>query len=140
MLADRRFWLVLLVATAVRVVYLMSYSNLPDWSFLTVDNYYHHNLAQSIAAGNILGDTTYFRAPFYVYVLGFLYSLFGSSLWVARIFGVVIGLASVTATGILGRRLYSRGVGIWAAAIHGLYPIAIFFAAWGCSVLWRTPN
>jgi 4-amino-4-deoxy-L-arabinose transferase-like glycosyltransferase len=118
---------VLLLALAVRAWYLYYYSTLPDWTQLTVDNYYHHHWAQSIAGGNILGDTTYFRAPFYVFCLGLLYALWGSSLWVARLFGLAVGMASVMMTYLMGKRFFNARVGLIAALIQSVYPIVIYF-------------
>lgn len=122
-------WLpgILLLACALRLIYLVQYSQLPDWDQLTVDNWYHHNWAQTIADGNIVGDTTYFRAPFYIYCLGLLYALAGPSLWIARLFGAAIGMASVGMTFLLGRRLFNHRVGLIAAAFHAIYPIMIYF-------------
>ncbi len=118
---------VLAVALVVRLWYLWSYSKLPDWELLGVDNYYYHNWATSIASGNILGDTTYFRAPFYAYCLGFLYALFGTSLWTARLFGVSIGVASVLMTFLIGRRLFNARIGLTASAIQTVYPIVVYY-------------
>ncbi len=120
-------WLILLVAAALRVAYLVMYSSMPDWGMLTVDNYYHHNWALDIAQGDILGDTTYFRAPLYVWVLAAAYVLFGASLWTARVLGMFIGLASVVVTYLLGTRLASRRVGLLAAALHAVWPTALYF-------------
>jgi len=118
---------ILALALLIRILYLIQYSAIPDWDQLTIDNYYHHHWAQTIAGGNIFGDTTYFRAPFYIYCLGLLYALFGSSFWVGRLFGVVIGLGSIVMTYFLGRRLFKPRVGLIAAGIQALYPAFIFF-------------
>jgi 4-amino-4-deoxy-L-arabinose transferase-like glycosyltransferase len=118
---------VMIVAAALRIIYLASYAELPDWSQLTVDNYYHHNWAQVLASGDLIGDTTYFRAPFYIYCLAVLYALLGASLWVGRIFGVVVGLGSVLATYFLGRRVFNPRIGLAAAAIHAVWPTMLFF-------------
>ena len=107
--------------------YLNQYFALPEWSGLTIDAWYHHNLAQSFADGNIFGDTTYFRAPFYIYCLGLLYALFDSGLWVGRLFGLVIGIVSVGMTYKIGRRMFDRQVGLVAALMHAVYPIMIYF-------------
>ena len=119
--------IIAVLALAVRVIYLWQYQQLPDWDQLTVDNLYHHHWAQDIASGNVVGDTTYFRAPFYVYCLALLYAVFGTSLWVGRTFGLLVGLASVVMTFALGRKLISRPVGVIAAVVHGLFPLAIYF-------------
>ncbi len=119
--------LVILLALVIRIAYLVAYQGLPAWDQLTVDNYYHHNWAQNIADGNVLGDTTYFRAPFYVYCLALLYYLLGASLWVGRMFGLVIGVASIFMTYRIGRKIFDHRVGMIAATIHTIYPVIIYF-------------
>ncbi|MBD3332784.1 tetratricopeptide repeat protein [candidate division GN15 bacterium] len=122
-------WLsvILGVALVLRLVYLIVYSGMPDWEQLTVDNYYHHHWAQIIADGDLVGDTTYFRAPFYVWCLGLLYALFGNSLWVGRLFGLAIGLATVAMSYQLGKRVSSTKVGLIAAALAAVYPVQLYF-------------
>ena len=100
---------------------------MPDWNMLTVDNYYHFNWGKDIASGNIFGDTTYFRAPFYIYCLALVFSLFGATLAAARIFGLVIGLASLLLTFLTGKELFSRRTGLIAAAIQSVYPLILYF-------------
>ncbi|MEW5795857.1 MAG: glycosyltransferase family 39 protein [Candidatus Zixiibacteriota bacterium] len=123
------YWLatVLILAVALRLLYLFQYHESPYWDQLTVDNWYHHHWAQSLADRNVVGDTTYFRAPLYVYGLGLLYALFGTSLWVGRLFGLAIGLASVTMTYLLGRRLFGGTVALIGSLLHSVLPIAIYF-------------
>lgn len=123
----RPILLVALAALVIRGIYLWIYAGLPEWSMLTVDNWYHHNLAQVFADGNLLGDTTFFRAPFYIWSLGLLYALFGSSIWVGRLFGLIVGVGSVFLTGRIGQRLFSTRVGSVAGLLHACYPIAIYF-------------
>jgi Flp pilus assembly protein TadD/4-amino-4-deoxy-L-arabinose transferase-like glycosyltransferase len=118
---------VLAIAIAVRIIYLCIYQSLPDWNLLTVDNYFHYHWASRIAEGNWIGDTTYFRAPGYVWLLGLLYSLIGPSVFAARLLGLVIGIVSVSMTFLIGRRFFSQPVGLIAALIHALYPLAIYF-------------
>jgi 4-amino-4-deoxy-L-arabinose transferase-like glycosyltransferase len=122
-------WLlaVLVPALIIRLVYLAQYQASPVWEQLTVDNWYHHHWAQSLADGNLLGDTTYFRAPLYIYCLGALYALFGSSLWVGRLLGLVVGLASVSMTYLLGKKWLGKPGALIAAALHAALPVAIYF-------------
>ncbi|MCX6835052.1 MAG: glycosyltransferase family 39 protein [candidate division Zixibacteria bacterium] len=124
---DRVILVVLALAILVRVIYLYQYHLSASWEQLTVDNWYHHHWAQSIAGGNILGDTTYFRAPLYVYCLGLLYAALGVSLWVGRLFGLAIGLASIGMTYLLARRFLSRWFAATAAIIQACLPIVIYF-------------
>lgn len=121
------FW-ILGLGLLFRIVYLYLYSGLPDWSQLTVDNNFHHHWALSILSGNIVGDTTYFRAPFYIYYLALIYKLFGVSLWAVRICGICLGLISVLLTYLITYRLFERKpVALLAGFIHAIYPIAVYF-------------
>lgn len=122
-------WLITLLAAAtfVRLLYLQQYASLPDWHQLTVDNYYHLHWAQRIADGDILGGTTYFRAPLYVYLLSVVIALFGDAFWTLRLFGLLIGVASVGMTYVLARSFLNRNLSLVAAFIHAIYPTAVYF-------------
>ena len=119
--------MVLLLGAIVRIIFLLTYSGTLEWQNLTIDSMYHHRWAQSIASGNLIGTEAYFHAPLYIYILGLLYAVFGVSLTVARIFGILIGLVSVYLTYAIGKRLFSEKAGIIAGVIHALYPIGIYF-------------
>lgn len=118
---------VLLVGLILRLFYLWEYSLLPDWSQLTVDNNFHHHWALSIVDGNILGDTTYFRAPFYIFYLAGIYKLFGISLWAVRLFSIIPGLLSIYMTYITGKKVYNKQTGLVAGFIHAIFPIIYYF-------------
>jgi tetratricopeptide (TPR) repeat protein len=119
--------IVLAVALAIRIWYLVHYRSMPEWDHLSVDNYYHHHWAQSIAGGNILGDTTYFRAPLYAYCLGALYAILGDSLWVARLFGLAVGIGSLWLTYLIARNLFNRKTALIAVSLQALCPIIVYF-------------
>ncbi len=106
---------------------MLTYASLPDWEMLTVDNYYHKHWAEDIGSGNIWGDTTYFRAPFYVYCLSLLFAVFGTSLWAARIFGLFIGIASIFLTYRISDRLFNQRVAIIASLLQVLFPAVLYF-------------
>ncbi|UCD18363.1 MAG: glycosyltransferase family 39 protein, partial [Candidatus Zixiibacteriota bacterium] len=118
---------VVFLGAVIRFIFLMEYLSSPEWDQLVVDSLFHDRWAQSIAAGNLFGREVFFRAPFYIYVLGGLYAVFGHSLLAARIFGHLVGLATVLITYRLASRVFSKRVGIIAGLIHALYPIAVYF-------------
>lgn len=120
-------FLTLAIALIVRITYLYLYSNLPDWNQLTVDNNYHHNWALSILSGNIFGDTTYFRAPLYIYYLALIYKIFSISLWTVRIFGIVIGLLSLFFVWRITNDIFNKTVANVAAFMFALNPLLIYF-------------
>lgn len=124
-------WLLLplIIGLVLRTAYLLAYAALPDWDLLTIDAIYHHNWATAIASGNLLGDTTYFRAPLYAWLLGAGYAVAGPSLWAARILGLLIGLASVTLTFLIARKLLSARLAAVAALLHAAAPILIYSEA-----------
>lgn len=125
----RGLFLLLAVALAVRFGYVLYYSSLPEWTQLTVDNYYHLHWAQRIADGDLLGGTTYFRAPGYIYALSAVIAIFGDSLWTLRIFGMLVGVASVAMTFLIARKLVGDKWALLAAALHAIYPTAVYFDA-----------
>ena len=118
---------ILLIGLMLRLFYLREYSLLPDWTQLTVDNNFHHNWALSILNGNLLGDTTYFRAPLYVFYLAGIYKIFGVSLWAVRLFSVIPGLLSIYITYITGKEIYNKHTGLVAGFIHACFPIIYYF-------------
>ncbi len=124
---DFSLLIVVAIALAVRLGYLLYYSSLPDWGQLTVDNYYHLHWAQRIVDGDPIGGTTYFRAPLYVWCLSLVITLLGDSLWILRLFGLIIGVCSVAMTYLIARRLFDKKAAIIAGVVHALFPIAIYF-------------
>ncbi len=119
--------LVLGVAIVVRIIFTIIYYFTPEWNHLLVDSLFHDRWAVEISNGNVLGSEPFFRAPFYIYLLAGIYSIFGHSLLAARAFGHLIGLGSVLLTYLIAHRLFSKREAIVAGLIHALFPIAIFF-------------
>jgi 4-amino-4-deoxy-L-arabinose transferase-like glycosyltransferase len=125
--AHRPLIFILLLGIIIRAVYFLFYYWSPEWEHLLIDSLFHDRWAWEIAGGNLLGQEPYFRAPFYIYLLGGIYAAFGRSLVAARIFGHMIGLIGVALTYLLAARLFSKREAIIAGIIHALYPIAIYF-------------
>ena len=124
---EKPIWAIILLGFIYRLVFLLSYWNSPQWGQLMVDSLFHDRWAESIASGHFWGQEAFFRAPFYIYILGLIYSIFGHSILAARIFGHLVGLVSVYLTGRLAGRLFSKRVGYIAALIHALHPMAVYF-------------
>ena len=118
---------ILFIGLILRLVYLWEYSLLPDWTQLTVDNNFHHHWALSIVNGNYFGDTTYFRAPLYIYYLAGIYKVFGTSLWVVRLFGIIPGLLAVVVTYFTAQKIFGKQTAIVAGLLHALCPIIYYF-------------
>ena len=124
---EKPLYFILLFGLVIRILYLITYSTLPDWDHLTIDNNYHHNWALSILSGNVTGDTTYFRAPFYIFYLAGIYKLFGVSLLAVRIFSLIPAMISLIFTYKITKQIFSKQIGYIAAVIHAVYPLIFYF-------------
>ena len=132
--SDRRFFLVLggiiVVAFAVRIAFLGAYS--PDVLPLA-DGYWYHNSANLLADGHGLIDplTYVFRAhvrqsaghpPLFVFVLGAVSFLGGTSTLTHQIVELALDVAAVGVIGLLAREIGGNRIGAIAAFMAALYP------------------
>lgn len=119
-LKAEHFWALLIfgVALIVRLVYFYQVkANFPGWDSPTIDPLYHDLWAKQIASGNILGAGPFFRAPFYAYLLGLIYSVFGPSLEAAKIIQHVIGALTCSVIFIFADRYFGRRAALTAGLI-----------------------
>jgi 4-amino-4-deoxy-L-arabinose transferase-like glycosyltransferase len=68
------------------------------------------------------------KPPFYLYTLAGSMRIFGSSEAAARMPGLAASVLGIALTYRLGRRLYDRRTGLWAALLVTLSPYDILFA------------
>jgi len=126
-LTDHPLAAVIALGVIIRLLFLWEYYHDPQWTQLLVDSLFHDHWAKAIAGGDVLGSAPYFRAPFYIYVLGFIYFLSDNSLLIARLFGHAVGLTGVAATYLIAIRLFNKRTAVAAGIIHALYPLAIYY-------------
>jgi hypothetical protein len=122
---------IILVAVVVRVIYLFIISGYPNFKIFYpgLDAELYHLLAQRVAHGDLLlGPEVYYYSPFFAYLLGGLYALFGISAWVPRVFNVLLGSATIWFIYAYSRSFFeSRKVGYIAAVLAALYgPFLVF--------------
>ena len=94
----RERWFVLILfagAFLLRILYLFEISHQPLFTYLVSDAEFHDSWAQSIANGNLLGNSVFFRAPLYPYFLGCIYWIAGHNDIVARVVQHFLGSAGV---------------------------------------------
>jgi len=107
------FGLLILLAVTVRVVYLLQYkSSVPYYSVAIVDSEFYDNWAQKVASGAGYGPKPFYLAPFYPYVLGLVYAVFGHSLLAGYVVNMFLGLVNLTLVYFIARRIF----GNWSAA------------------------
>ena len=67
-----------------------------------------------------------FYPPFYPYIIGTIFSIFGESSFVVRVFSLFISLITVCLVGIFGLRLYNKEVGLLAMFLIAINPAHVF--------------
>ncbi len=115
------------LAWIARFMYVLHLRSSPLAEVPTLDEFYHVEWAQMLAAGDWIGSDVFFRAPLYPYLLGVSFVLSRGSLFASRIFQVTYGALTPVALYFLGRRVFDRRVGLVAAAVAALYPFFIYF-------------
>jgi tetratricopeptide (TPR) repeat protein len=111
----------------LRLIYLLQMNSNPYFASPVMDALYHDLWAQSIAQGNWIGDQVFFRAPFYPYLLGFIYRIFGHNYFIPRLIQHLIGSFSVILIYFLARKLFNRKVATLSAVLASIYGVLIYF-------------
>jgi 4-amino-4-deoxy-L-arabinose transferase-like glycosyltransferase len=118
---------VLVLAAALRLAHLLAFRSSPWFDHLVVDPQFYDAWAQRIAAGDWLGDRTFYMDPLYPYVLGATYAVFGRDLLLARLLNVGFSLGTCTLVWLIGRRIGGATVGTLAALGLAVYAPDIFY-------------
>ncbi len=125
-----KIWLLIIifVVAALRIYWLQFWSQTPYWTGFFLDELYHHLWAQKIADGQIMPLGVFFRAPFYPYILGVIYSIFGDNPSAPRIFMLIWGVLSILPVWLVAQRTLKSNVAIiFAVMLWAFNPIQIFF-------------
>lgn len=122
-------WVVLLVALALRLLYLTGYRANPFFADPQMDALYHDRWALQIARGEWVGEEVFFRAPLYAYLLGAIYALSDHSYWVARVVQAVMGSISCLLVLRIGQRLLGRGAGVVAGILAAFLASSVYYEA-----------
>src|ERR1051325_6107868 len=125
-LAPWWLWAVAALALVVRFAYLWQFSHTPFARYLFLDSEYGDQWAETIAAGNWLGDRPYFFEPGYAYLLAIV-KLLGGKTTAVRLIQALLGVGTVLLTALLGRRLGGDRAGIVAGVIAALYVTCIYY-------------
>lgn len=119
---------VFLLALAFRALYLWGQAaHNPTFAWPLQDCLAHHDWAQKITGGEGMGETPFFRAPLYYYLLAFVYQLFGPSVAAAKILSIVLGAATCYLIARLGNHLGGFATGFVAGLLAALYWPFVYF-------------
>ena len=114
-------FLVLFLGLAIRLAYLFLSQASPFYEPLLLDPAYYHDWAGRIAAGNWIDPPVFYGLPLYPFFLGFCYKLFGGSLFMAKLVQIFLGVATIALVYKIGVKLFSKNVGLLAAALAAVY-------------------
>jgi tetratricopeptide (TPR) repeat protein len=119
--AERRFWLILglicLVSLVCRLAILAEYTARNPLSAVPLnDAQTYWDWAERIAHGKLIGDTPFFSAPLYPYLLGLVRAV-GGSLRVVYLLQILADLATAGLLAYAARGRFGARVGLLAAAL-----------------------
>jgi tetratricopeptide (TPR) repeat protein len=115
------------LALALRFVYHLEMQGNPLVEQLQLDEQYHDRWARSIAAGEVIGQGVFFRAPLYPYLLGLSYAIFGNLPDIPRIAQHLLGGVLILLVYLLTRVLFGRVAAMLASLLAALYSVLIYF-------------
>lgn len=123
------FLLVVVLAFALRFVFLQEARAVPLFNTPIMDGLSYGTWSDKIADGDWLGDQIFYQAPLYPYFLAVVKLVFGRDLATIRLVQIALGSLSCGILFLAGRTFLSRRVGVIAGLALALYPSAIFFDA-----------
>ena len=106
---------------------MRDYAELPWQQWFIVDSAYYHQLASSIAQGDLIAPTAHFLSPLYCYFVGLVYAVFGVDLDGVRLAQCVIGSFSCVLLYWIGRQTFSEIVGIVSGLCLAMYGLHIYY-------------
>ncbi len=114
------------LALALRALALWQLSGSLLLDTLIGDSINYDLWARELAAGDWLGEETYFQAPLYPHFVAVVYRLFDGEPFAVRCVQIVLGAGSCALLTLAGWRWFSPGAGIAAGTLLAVYAPAIF--------------
>ncbi len=109
------------VALAFRLVVLWQTARTPYLEVANIDSASYHAWARELVSDGWWPSRNFYQSPFYAYVLGGLYAVFGDGPWAPRILQVVLGSLTPVLTYGIATRLFTRRAGLVAALLVCFY-------------------
>ncbi|MBI5431603.1 MAG: glycosyltransferase family 39 protein [Planctomycetes bacterium] len=116
-----------LLAIAVRVVYVLEMRASPLFDAPQMDAKYHVDWANAFARGEDFQPGPFFRAPLYQWFLGVCFRLFGPSLLVPRLLQTLFGGATVLLVYLIGARTFGARVAKLAGFFTAVSWVLVFY-------------
>jgi len=114
----------------LRLIYLYQYKNNPFFDSPVIDALTNYLFAVRGAQGDwLVKGEVVGRGPVYVYFLAFLFKIFGTGFTAARVAQMTLGTVNCILVYFLGKKIFSRMVGVISALICSMYGVLIYFDA-----------
>lgn len=127
-ISELQFFLILLgLAAIVRLAYYLAAFQTPLFHAPMVDEAWHDQWARELIQNGWRYQESFFRAPFYPYLLAFLYAISGKSIAFARAFQLGVSCVSIILFYLLARRLAPLKVARIAAIVLCFYGTLIWY-------------
>jgi tetratricopeptide (TPR) repeat protein len=122
-------WLFLLFAAAfgLKMIYILQSTGSLQTQVPILDAKYYDDMAQDIAAGNIIRKEAFFMGPLYPYFLALIYSIFGRSFLLLGMIQIAGGAGTVVLTYLIGRSVFRPSVALLGAVLLGFYGASTFY-------------
>lgn len=91
----------------------------------TTDNWFEVNAIDSFWAPIKFPFPEDYRPPFFNFILGFFYNIFGTSFYISKMVNVLIGVLVIVPTYLIARKMGGERVALVAAALIAFNPIII---------------
>lgn len=117
---------VLLVALALRGLYLRDLVGVPFFEHLVGDARTYDAWARRIAGGDWWGDRVFYQAPAYPYFLAVVYRLAGADLWWAHVAQLVLGAIACVFVFAATRLFFERQAALAAGLLAAALPTALY--------------
>jgi tetratricopeptide (TPR) repeat protein len=121
--------LVAVFALTIRAVYFFDFQDNPFFDYVSpnMDNGNYDLGAVHFAEGDWLINIKRGHSPFYMYVLGTIYALFGRDFKIVWIFQFTLGIGASVLVFYAGRLLGGKLTGLLAGLLFGLNGVVIFY-------------
>ena len=118
---------VFLFALALRLFYLWEIHDTPFFALILGDGAQYDAWASRLASGEWIWTEVFYQSPFYPYVLGAVYAVFGRDLTLVRVFQAVGGAASAAFLTVAAWRFFGARAGALSGLLLAAYGPALFY-------------
>lgn len=116
-----------LVSAALRVLFLLEYSDSPTFSVPIIDSASYDKVARDLAVEHSLDPEFFWHGFLYPAMLSVVYAVTDGSVTVARFLQALLAGLTAVSVFFLGRKLFNEWTGILAGLLTAAYGPLIFF-------------